>query len=87
MQTERVIAAFPRHDGERRRVRVEVHIALGDPCKALNGTAVEPGTVIERIGQPVGRDSHTLDNTDDVGELEVDKADLLPLALLQDVLL
>ena len=87
MQTERVIAAFPRHDGERRRVRVEVHIALGDPRKALNGAAVEPGAVIERIGQAMGRDSHALDNAYDVGELEVYKADLLPLALLQDVLL
>ena len=65
--------------GERVHVRLEPLVALGDPGEALDGAAVEPGSVLERPFQLVQRDGDALDDPHDVRELELDEPDVVLL--------
>ena len=56
-------------------VRRQVLVGLGDPGEALDGGAVEPGAVADRVLEPVDRDRDGLDDAQDVRELELDEPD------------
>jgi hypothetical protein len=73
------VAGLPGDLGEGVHVRLQVLVALGDAGEALDRAAVEPRPVLDRIGQLVERDGDALDGADDVGELELDEADVVLL--------
>src|SRR5947209_2396191 len=66
-----ILAAFPGDELEGADVRHEVHVGLGDAGEALDRGAVEPGAMLDRVGELVNRDSDTLYGAGDVGELQV----------------
>ncbi len=72
-------ALLPRDLVEGPHVGHEVLVALGDPGKALDRRSVEPRPVANRALELVDRDRDGLDDTHDVGELELDEADALGL--------
>ena len=57
-------------------VRRQPLVALGDAGEALDRGAIEPGPVLERLLEPVERDGDALDDAEQVGELQLDEADV-----------
>jgi hypothetical protein len=62
----------PGQDPERLQVGHQEHVALGGAGEGLHRGAVEPGAVLDGVGQLLGGDGHVLHRAHDVGELQVD---------------
>ena len=75
----------PGEDLERREVGLEIHVRLFDPDEALDRRAVEHDPAVERLAELAVRDLDVLDDAEDVGELQAQELDALPLGAFEDV--
>ncbi len=80
----RVLAAFPGNDLEGRDVWFQVHVRFGDAGKALDRRSVEPGPMLDGIGELVDGNGDAFHRSGDVGELEIDEADVLIFGAAQN---
>ncbi len=69
---------LPGQHGKCRQVGHQVHVALGDARKPLDRRAVEPDAVIDCHTPLRDGDGDLFDNSDDVAELQIDEAYVLP---------
>ncbi len=77
--TERAMAGLPGDLREGVHVGAQPLVALGDPGEALDRAAVEPGAVLDGALELMQRDGDRLHDAQDVGELELDEADVVLL--------
>ena len=81
------VAGPPGEDGEGVQVGVQVLIRLVDADKTLDGGAVEHDLVVDRLLNLGGGDGNVFQLTEDVGELEADKLNILLMDDADDIFL
>ncbi len=72
-----VLATFPGDDGEGREIRDQEHVGLGDAGEPGDRRAVDPLAAVDDVLENLHGNRDALDETHDVGELEVDELDLV----------
>ena len=77
---------IPWEDDEAVEIGIEIHVALLDPDKSLDGGAVEHALVLKRLLQLGGGDGDILERAEYIGELQADEPDIFILHHPHDVL-
>ena len=77
---------IPGQDAEGIRVWMQAHIALFDAGESLNGRAIELALICKCAVQLADSNHHTLHRSEDIGELQADKADVILLHHAPDIL-
>jgi len=80
------IALPPRKDEEGRQVGDQEHVALFHADEPLDGRPVEQDVARQRLGELRRRDFDVLVDAEDVGELQPDETDVVPLGDLEEIL-
>ena len=81
------MAGPPGENHEGIEIGVEILVGLVDPHEALNGGAVEHDLVVDRLLNLGGGDGNVFQLTEDVGELEADKLNILLMDDADDIFL
>ncbi len=72
-----VAPSLPRDHGKGRQIRLQEHIALGNPSESRDRGAVKPLAMLDHVREDIERDRDALDNPHHIGELEIDELNTL----------